>query len=343
MRRKEKIKAVLWVVGFAVMIGLIYFVLQKGEQTFGIAKDTEDQVQMETSDELKKLLWKSIKFGKKKYQYSSDYETYLFLGTDGSGHESANREEYVGNMADFLMLAVINRKEQTYALLQLNRDTMTEIDLIGKDGEGMATANMQLCTAHWYGGTEKESSENTVNAVSKLLGGLTIDGYYTLNMENISRLNHAAGGVTVTIKNDLTSLDPSMKQGETITLTDEQAYRFVRGRMGVEDGENTSRMERQKQYLEAFLTKIKENMQEDPQTALDVYDEMADVSVTNISGGTITDILTEMHTAENRGIFQIEGESRTGEHLDDGLEHAEFYLNEKDIATTVKVLYNIKE
>ena len=162
-------------------------------------------------------------------------------------------------------------------------------------------------------------------------------------MEDISRLNHAAGGVTVTIKNDLTSLDPSMKQGETITLTDEQAYRFVRGRMGVEDGENTSRMERQKQYLEAFLAKIKENMQEDPQSALDVYDEMADVSVTNISGGTITDILTEMHTAENRGIFQIEGESRTGEHLDDGLEHAEFYLNEKDIATTVKVLYNIKE
>ena len=84
-------------------------------------------------------------------------------------------------------------------------------------------------------------------------------------------------------------------------------------------------------------------MQEDPQSALDVYDEMADVSVTNISGGTITDILTEMHTAENRGIFQIEGESRTGEHLDDGLEHAEFYLNEKDIVTTVKMLYNIKE
>ena len=221
MRRKEKIKALLWVAGFAGMICLIYFMLQKGEQTFGVAKDTEDQVQVETSDELEKLLWKSIKFGKKKYQYSSDYETYLFLGTDGSGHESANREEYVGNMADFLMLAVINRKEQTYALLQLNRDTMTEIDLIGKDGEGMATANMQLCTAHWYGGTEKESSENTVNAVSKLLGGLTIDGYYTLNMENISRLNHAAGGVTVTIKNDLTSLDPSMKQGETITLTDE--------------------------------------------------------------------------------------------------------------------------
>ena len=50
-----------------------------------------------------------------------------------------------------------------------------------------------------------------------------------------------------------------------------------------------------------------------------------------------------MHTAENRGIFQIEGESRTGEHLDDGLEHAEFYLNKKDIAITMKVLYNIKE
>ena len=118
----------------------------------------------------KNFCGKVLNFGKKKYQYSSDYETYLFLGTDGSGHESANREEYVGNMADFLMLAVINRKEQTYAFLQLNRDTMTEIDLIGKDGEGMATANMQLCTAHWYGGTEKESSENTSQCCVKTAG-----------------------------------------------------------------------------------------------------------------------------------------------------------------------------
>ena len=61
-KKRKKLKALLWVAGFAGMICLIYFMLQKGEQTFGVAKDTEDQVQVETSDELEKLLWKSIKF-----------------------------------------------------------------------------------------------------------------------------------------------------------------------------------------------------------------------------------------------------------------------------------------
>ena len=78
--------------------------------------------------------------------------------------------------------------EQTERFLQLNRDTMTEITLLQPDGTGYASANLQLCTAHWYGGDAWSSCENTVEAVSYLLGELPIDGYYALDMQAIPRI-----------------------------------------------------------------------------------------------------------------------------------------------------------
>lgn len=70
------------------------------------------------------------------------------MATKGTG------EAYQGAMADFLMLVVFDEENKTYGAIQLNRDTMTEVSLIDKQGEGEATAEIQLCTAHWYGGRQ---------------------------------------------------------------------------------------------------------------------------------------------------------------------------------------------
>ena len=263
------------------------------------------------------------------------------MGTDGSGKEDTDRDEYIGNMADFLMLVIVNRKEQTYTFLQLNRDTMTEINLIGRNGKGMAIADMQLCTAHWYGGTPEESCENTVKAVSRMLGGVKINGYYAINMEDIGKLNHAIGGVTVTIDSDFGDVDPTLKKGETVTLSDEQAYNFLRYRQGIDDSENTSRMKRHRQYMQAFMAKLKKKMHDDPSIGAEIYEQMSEVAVTDMSGGVLTDILTDMQQATNRGTFELEGTTKLGQHLDDGLEHTEFYLDKMAIVKTLKDLYNM--
>lgn len=342
MKRHNRIKGILAAVSVLGGLCLFCFALGKGEQIWRetlSGKTTEDS----STQEMEKLLWKDISLNGKEYRYSRDYETYLIIGTDASGNEETGRERYVGNMADFLLLAVVNRTEGTYAFLHLNRDTMTEVTLLDTDGTGTATANIQLCTAHWYGGTQKESCENTVKAVSDMLGGILIDGYYSINMSEIPRLNHAVGGVTVTIENDFSKIDASLKMGETITLSDEQAFTFVRSRMGVEDEENTSRMARQRQYLEAFFEKVQEKTAENSEYALNLYDELSDVSVTNMSGGLISDLLVELNGAENKGILLTEGKTQLGTHLGDGLEHTEFYLDRNAIVSTMERLYNIEE
>lgn len=338
MSRKNQIKAVLAAAGVLLFLGIVYFLMQRGEQAWGAEHAAED-----TGQELERLLWQDISLNGKDYRYSRDYETYLLIGTDGSGNEVDDREEYRGNMADFLLLAIVNRVEKSYAFLQLNRDTMTEITLLNQDGQGEATADMQLCTAHWYGGTPKESCENTRKAVEKLLGGIAVDGYYSINMKDIATLNHAVGGVTVTIESDFSRVDASMKKGETVTLSDEQACTFVRGRTGVDDGENTSRMERQRQYMEAFFEQLQKKAGDDSGFVLSLYETLSETSVTDMSGGLISDLLAAMDGAENGGILTPEGETRLGAHLGDGILHTEFYLDKNDIVSTIKTLYNIQE
>ena len=112
--------------------------------------------------------------------YGSDHEidTYLFMGTDYSGNEQGTGEEYRGTMADFFILVTVDHTDQSYSYIELNRDTMTEVVLLQTDGSDGASAVLQLCTAHWYGGNRKASCKNTVKAVSDLFGGLPIDDYY---------------------------------------------------------------------------------------------------------------------------------------------------------------------
>lgn len=126
-----------------------------------------------------------------------------------------------------------------------------------QDGSANASAQMQLCTAHWYGKDKAASCDNTVETVSKMLGGLPIDGYYALKMDAMPLLNHEVGGVTVTLEDDMTKLDPAMKKGATLTLTDRQAELLMQSRYVMDDDRNTQRMRRQQIFLNAFMKKIK--------------------------------------------------------------------------------------
>ena len=105
-----------------------------------------------------------VKLNGTTYTYDHIIESWLFIGTDGSGNEQGIGEDYHGTMADFLVLAVFDKTDQTYALLQLDRNTVTDIKMMQPDGTTYASADMPLCTAHWYGGNPKQGCENTVDA-----------------------------------------------------------------------------------------------------------------------------------------------------------------------------------
>ena len=115
----------------------------------------------------------------------------------------------------------------------------------------------QLALAHTYGSGGSDSSLNAVKAVSNLLGGVKIDHYMTLTMDAVGKINDLVGGVTLTIPEDYTSIDPSFKKGATVTLKGEQAEKYVRYRDITETGSNEGRMERQTQFIQALFGQMK--------------------------------------------------------------------------------------
>ena len=183
------------------------------------------------------------------YRLKDNLETVLIMGEDKfeAGEDDA---DYVNTrQTDFLLLLILDKTNQSSQILQLNRDTMTDIESYGVAGKSTGTFTGQLALAHTYDTGGKDSCRNTVKAVSNLLYGVSIDHYLSLTMDAVPIINDAVGGVTVTVLDDMTSADPALEKGAEVTLQGKQALTYVRTRRGLDDSTNLHRMERQRQYM----------------------------------------------------------------------------------------------
>lgn len=264
------------------------------------------------------------------YLPKENVETYLFMGIDVEGPAKAIEGYIGGGQADVQIVLVVDHAERSWRLLQLNRDSMVEVPVLGVTGKVVGSEFEQLCLAHSYGDGLKESCVNTVNTVSALLGEQPIDGYFSLNMDGIAILNDAVGGVPVEITSDFSAVDPDLVLGETVTLTGAQAETFVRSRKDVDDETNVARMARQRQYLSALLAMLPRL---DHDTVLDAYDEVYDYTVTDLGSQTIVDLVDTIKEYSAQGVLTIDGESR----VEDG--YNAFYLDGDSLRQTILTLF----
>ena len=313
--------------------------LERGQQ-----RDRERELQVQ-SEALKASMWTDenlVDIGDKLYGFDHRLETFLFVGTDNSGSGNSDPEDFRGPMADFLLLMVLDHTKNTIGYLQIDRNTVTDVDELDASGEVIDTRELQICTAHWYGRNPEMCAENTVNAVKSYLGDLeNIDGYFVINMDDIGRLNHTVGGVEVTIEDDMDAADATLAKGKTLVLDDEQAEHFLRARTNVEGSKNAERMKRQRQYMTSFFEKVKEKTMENPKFGIDLWDMLKDVSVSNMNGNDFSRIAQKLLKGENKGIHTIKGETVLGYILEDGVEHEEFYPDVDSLRDEMVELFSL--
>ncbi len=344
-RRRKRIRAASFLVAAAVLAILFWLGLKNAEGMLikkkleGALPETEEEM---TEIPMYRQVQGKVRLNGTTYEYDHIIESWLFIGTDGSGNEQGTGEDYHGTMADFLVLAVFDKTDRTYALLQLDRNTVADVNMMQPDGSTYASADMPLCIAHWYGGNPEQSCENTVDAVSRFLGKLEIDGYYCLGMEDIGTLNHAVGGVEVTVEDDFSESDPTLKIGETVLLNDEQAVSYVRGRMTVADGTNANRMKRQRQYMEGYLAKVKEKTKEHSSFINDLYHQLLDLAETTMTGRDLSRLAKRVDQGRNLGIFTFEGTYTEEVAKADGLPHERFHADPESVEEVMKELYHLK-
>jgi LCP family protein required for cell wall assembly len=224
-----------------------------------------------------------ITYKNETYVKKGNLETYLIAGIDAPGKVEKVTEYDGTGQCDVLAVIVRDRSTDQCKLLSIDRNTITAVKSLDNDGTYLDTTDIQISLAHAMGFDQQVRAENTVDAVSHLLGDQTIDGYAMVNMGAIQVVNDMVGGVTVTIEDDFSDIDPSMKKGETVTLMGEQAEKYVRSRKEVADGSNQNRMSRQSTYEEAFKPAFRNKCAENSKFPLEVYHAMEDYMTTNIS------------------------------------------------------------
>jgi LCP family protein required for cell wall assembly len=204
--------------------------------------------------------------------------------------------------------------------------------ILGIGGKKAGTAFQQLALSHTYGSGLEDSCANTRETVSNFLYGLQIDYYLSLNMDAIALLNDAVGGVTVTVTDDFSQIDPSIVKGE-VTLTGQQAITFVRGRGGVGDQLNVSRMERQKEYMGGFMKAFKAKQDAGIEFLVSSYEEAMPYMVTDCSLTVLEDITRRYGDYPIVEIVSPEGENQKGE------TYMEYYVDEQKLDELILRLF----
>ena len=269
------------------------------------------------------------------YTSKQRVEAYLLMGIDVTGPVVSSPGNYNGGQADAQFLLVLDNEAQTWQLLRLNRDSMVDVSVLDLRGDVIGYERQQLALAHAYGDGTNNSCQNTVNTVSMLLGGAPINGYAALNMDGIALFNDAIGGVTVTITSNFTAVDPTLVEGETITLKGQQAMEFVRTRKDVDDQTNLARMERQRIYLEAMKPQLLALSEED---IIQVVDAVDDYLVSNIDSQTVLELAKKLKNYQELPELTIDGTNT----IED--EHVAYILDEDSLQQVIlELFYEEKE
>lgn len=327
MRKRYRKKVLRIWIGILLVVSVAvsgFFITRKFEKNSAVHSDDYEY----------HLSARTLNYDGVTYKQRRKVHAYLFIGVDNEG-ESAETNNYIGGgQGDAQMLLVVDDLNRSWQILQLNRDTMVNVPVLGVLGDVVSYEYTQLCMAHSFGSGKEDSCVNNVNTVSSLLKGQEIEGYAAVNMSAMGILNHIAGGVKVNVTSDFTLVDPTLVTGEDITLTDEQALTFVRSRKDVDDETNTARMERQKEFMSGFLNQVKDA---DYRLVKDSYEKLDRYLTTDITESEMVKIFNKVKKYTKCEVLNIDGEATV---IDD---HWAYYLDEKSLMNTIVTLFYEKE
>lgn len=266
-------------------------------------------------------------------QLRQGLETILVLGLDKYDRPDKPMGYVNNTQSDFLLLVVLDRQNQKIESLHINRDTMTEITRLGVFGGAAGQYTAQIALAHAYGSGGSDSALNAVKAVSNFLDGVKIDHYMTFTMESVPIINDMVGGVTVMVEDDFSEYDPTLVQGQQITLQGEQALHFVRGRINVADGTNLNRMNRQRQFMSVLFDKVMEAASQDEGFFEKLMKKLGDNFDTDMSLYQLNALPASIAGFTMEPFRTIDGENKRGETF------MEFYADPASIQEQVQALF----
>ncbi len=219
----------------------------------------------ETTEEITSINdGKTLIYKGENYTLNENMTSILCMGIDKN--ELQESQSYGGNgQADANFLMAVDTKSGKISVIGINRDTMVDVSVYSDGGSFSGKKKQQLCLAYANGDGAEVSCNNMLKSVSNIFYGIPINSYIAIDFNAVGLLNTAVGGVTVTPPDNFNYYGISFQKGVPMHLYDEKtALGFVRYRNIKVLDSNITRMQRQKQYLQAFakaaVTKTKQDI-----------------------------------------------------------------------------------
>ena len=276
------------------------------------------------------------------YRYNKDLTNFLFLGVDNEELGNPEHEYAGGGFSDVILFGVLDEKNSKLTVLQIDRNTVVPVKAYDGEGAPLGTSDTQIARAFSYGDGREKSVELASAAVSELLFGVPVNGYYVLAMPAVSTVNDMIGGVTVTLEYDMKLGKKEYEAGTTLKLMGKDAEHYLRARTGVGDESNASRIARQQEYMQLFIEQAKKKMLGDFSLVGEIYNTVMASSCTDITASEAVYLATEIsgYTVEFRSVA---GETVYGADEDSEENTDMFYPDTDELYRTVIDIFYVKE
>lgn len=337
MKKGKKIAIIVLAILLALILALVgtFFILTYVGKSQFHKEDTHistDAIEIEDEN--------TISYNGKKYTLNKNIVSVLVMGID---RDNVNQNLGSGNngQADVIFVATIDTKTKKACIIPISRETMVDVNLYTDDGKYAGAQKEQLCLAYAYGNSTEECSKNVMTSVKRLLCGINISSYVTIEMDGVEKLTDMVGGVELTcIENMKVGGNLSFYEGQNLKLNGETARSYIQYR-GDDTEANNRRMQRQKQFLSALMNKTGNAVLNNFSNLTKYYNTLSPYFSTNVSFAQITYLAQNclsLNFGDALDYKKIDGTLTQGE------EWVEFTADEESVLQTViDVFYIPKE
>lgn len=263
------------------------------------------------------------------YELNENLISVAFIGADEGTGDNENLQ-----MADAIYIMTVDTETGAMKILGVSRDTMADVDLYSEEGRFIDTEREQIAFSYAYGNDEVTGGRNTTVSLSRLFYNLPFENFFAINMKALVTLNDTIGGVTLTSSMTFTSpIDGrTISEGETVTLHGKEADYYVRYRDTEILDSNVSRMQRQQEYIRAFMSSMIPAAKKDLSIVSKLYDEIQVNSETSLNLPKLTYIastaVTKVRSASDIEYISLKGNYTEGE-------YAQLNVSNKDTMRTM--------
>ena len=279
---------------------------------------------------------RTITYDGKTYKLNENVMSITFIGYN---EKDPNRlsDRFMG---DAIYIVAIDDKTGKTTILGVSRDTMLDVNVYSSEGKFIDTEKLQLAYAYSYGNDEVSGGENTNTSLTRLFFGLPFNDYFAIDLASLQFLNDAIGGVTLTsqLTFDSEYYGRTIEEGEVITLHGNDVETYVRRRDMTYVEANNVRMDRQQQYIKAFLQSIIPAAKKDLSHMIDLFNVVNENADSTLNLPKVTYLastaLSKLRNSDDIEYIRLSGEMKLNGN------HAEMYLDDKDVLETMlKIFY----